>query len=152
VNIAVGVPSSWSMEAARSQQARKPLVLIAEEDAELRDLVVTWLADAGYNALAFESGEDLERWVFGAREAPPVALVISDARTSRKAKLAVLARLRERRIVTRFILITGVHDRSASAEARQLGVTYVLYDPFTFDELQDIVGMLAPIDAATGTA
>lgn len=123
-----------------------PLVLLAEDDADVRRLVATALRMDGYSVVEAHDGQDLVDHIGSALlfghirgELDPVALVISDIRMPGRTGIEVLAGLRKSEIGVSVILMTAYTDPHTREHAERLGVDAFLRKPFEIDELRSIV-------------
>lgn len=117
-------------------------VLVAEDDDDMRRLVVQALCDEGFNVLAARSGSELLEHIGNrmlAREGQPLDLIVTDVRMGGVTGLEVLAGLREHDWSTPVILMTAFGDAELHAEAKRLGVVAVLDKPFDLDALRSLV-------------
>jgi DNA-binding response OmpR family regulator len=113
-------------------------VLVAEDDDAMRDLLVGWLHQAGYDVTACNSGHDLlahlERSVLSG-EFPEFDIVVSDIQMPLGSALDVLDEFFGCDGVPPTILITAFGDRRTHAVASHLGAALVLEKPFERDRL-----------------
>jgi DNA-binding response OmpR family regulator len=121
-------------------------VLVAEDDAEMRRLVVEALREDGYDVDEAGDGGRLLVKITAQYRNPSaeVDLIIADIRMPICTGLQVVAGLRDAHWTIPVILMTafGDHDTHASAEA--LGA--VLFDkPFAIDDLRTAVMNLLPL-------
>jgi CheY-like chemotaxis protein len=120
-------------------------VLVAEDDAALRSVVVSRLLDDGYAVFEAESGTDistqLEHMKSDAFADGGLDLLLLDHRMPGRTGLQVLARLRANSCQIPVILMTAFPDPSLRAEARRLGVP-VLAKPFSLTQLSDVAAAL----------
>ncbi|HEV8325337.1 MAG TPA: response regulator [Myxococcota bacterium] len=110
-----------------------PRVLVAEDDHEMRSLLVATLRRDGCVVEEAVDGADLL-----ARLSAGFDLVISDVRMPGLTGLEVLARLRRAGGSTPFILITAFGDADLHAEARRVGTATVFDKPFDLDDLRTV--------------
>jgi CheY-like chemotaxis protein len=137
-----------------------PLVLVAEDDADVRRLVATTLRVDGYSVIEARDGADLVEHIGSALlfgnvrgELEPIALVISDVRMPGRDGLEILAQLRRSEIGVAVILMTAYPDPAVRRSAERLGVDAFLCKPFEIDQLRGVVrailtGEGAPPDPA----
>ena len=129
---ATGRPTETEFE-PRPNLARTDRILVAEDDDAMRDLLVGWLHEAGYDVTACSSGLDLlnhlQRSVLS-DELPEFDLVLSDIRMPLGSALDVLAEFFDCHGVPPTILITAFGNRRTRAAAGQLGAAAVLEKPF----------------------
>jgi DNA-binding response OmpR family regulator len=125
-----------------AQLAAPARVLVAEDDADMRELLASVLRKDGYDVIEARDGWQLLQYLAThtpAVDDSPVDLVISDIRMPGKNGLDVLAGLRFADSSTPVILITGFGDLQTHLEARRLGATAVLDKPFDLDQLRSVV-------------
>ena len=106
-------------------------ILVAEDDDTMRDLLVGWLREAGYDVTACSSGFDmlvnLERSVLSG-EVPEFDVVLSDIPLG--SALDVLDEFSGCDGVPPTILITALGDGRTRAAASHAGAATVLEKPF----------------------
>ncbi|HYV65902.1 MAG TPA: sigma-54 dependent transcriptional regulator [Myxococcales bacterium] len=113
----------------------KPRALVADDDAVLRYTLRGVLEHAGLEVEEAQDGaEALEKCASEQFE-----LVISDLRMPRVDGLTLLRRLREQRMPTTFVLITGAGSEREAVEAMKLGAYDYLKKPFENEELTAVV-------------
>lgn len=115
-------------------------VLVAEDDTEMRRLIVESLVRDGAEVSEAASGlsllDRLRRLV--AQEDLP-HLLITDVRMPGLTGLQVLAMMRERGLKVPVILITAFGDEDIHNEAASLGALAVFDKPFDVDDLRTAV-------------
>jgi CheY-like chemotaxis protein len=123
-----------------------PLVLVAEDDPDVRRLVATALRIDGYSVIEARDGTDLVEHIGSALlfgnlrgELDPVSLVISDIRMPGRDGLEILAHLRSSEIGVAVILMTAHGDAATRSRAERLGVDAFLSKPFEIDVLRGMV-------------
>jgi CheY-like chemotaxis protein len=126
-------------EGTVDRPASPSLVLVADDDAEMRALLVDTLRRAGFRTQECGAGSELlvelSRPLVAEESPTSVDLIISDNRMSGMTGLEVME-LAE--IVPGYpptILITAFGDARFHAEARCLGAVAVFNKPFDMDEL-----------------
>lgn len=127
---------------AREVGGRPARILIAEDDPEMRALLVTSFRADGYDVVEAVDGPDLLEQVsilLFSGQAVPVDLIISDERMPGLLGSEVLAGLRESHWPTPFILITAFGDQQTHERIFSLGARAVFDKPFDLDELKDAV-------------
>lgn len=118
-----------------------PVVLLAEDDDELRRLLARKLRRQGCDVVEARTGTQLVELVVEHTVAPiapeqrPASLVISDLRMPGRSGLDVLRLLRRASVEVPVILITGFGSREVHDEARLLGATAVFDKPVDLDDL-----------------
>ncbi len=127
-------------------QMESPLVLVADDHADIRRLVATALRKDGWSVVELADGAELVEHVVGALlfgnlrgELDPVALVVSDIRMPGPDGLQILAELRRAEIAVGFILMTAHADAEVRAEAERLGADAFIAKPFEIDDLRALV-------------
>lgn len=119
----------------------KRRIVVAEDDAELRRLLVLALGSDGYDVVEAEDGRALieqiaKLWLIDA--------VISDVRMPGRSGLEVLAGFRRADWTTPFVLITAFGSEELHEKAYSLGASAVVDKPFDIDNLRILVRALAP--------
>jgi DNA-binding NtrC family response regulator len=116
-------------------------VLVAEDDPNLREVMVEALRLDGFDVIEAENGPQLLDLVgpslFGKEAGPPPALVISDHRMPGITGMTVLGGLRQLDSKLPFILITAFGDVETHRQAERLGAT-VLDKPFEMRRLVEL--------------
>lgn len=111
-----------------------PIVLLVEDDGEMREILAVSLRRDGYRVIEAEDGaEALDLLGGGIVEGEPQRLpdlIVSDIRLPHASGLEILeaARVAFRRVPV--ILVTGFGNAEAHAQARALGAVRVLDKPF----------------------
>lgn len=128
-------------------QERRPRVLLAEDDPDLRAVLALALRQDGCEVLQARDGHHLRArlgaLVYDGGRAEPVDLVITDLRMPGPDGLTTLEWLRERDWTIPVIVITAFGDPEVHAEALRLGALAVLNKPFEVDELRALVRLNA---------
>jgi DNA-binding response OmpR family regulator len=142
--------ADWSQGARGpvAPRARPYRIVVAEDDAEMRHLVVDTLRDDGYDVLELSDGGRLlvnvaARMKAGVASEVAVDLVISDIRMPICTGLQILEVLRQAHWQTPVILMTAFGDKATRTRAEELGA--ILFDkPFDMDNLRMAVTHLLP--------
>jgi DNA-binding response OmpR family regulator len=122
--------------------ARPTRVIVAEDDAALRKLLVAELRTAGYDVIEVGDGKllvDLLRAWFVERKTEPIDLVITDNRMPGWDGLTVLRSLRQMDWRLPVVMITAFGDEALHSEARELGAAAVFDKPFDFYDLRTLI-------------
>jgi DNA-binding NtrC family response regulator len=117
-------------------------VLLAEDDTEMRRLLVSTLRREHCHVIEARTGAQLSEHILAAglgTAEPEVDLIISDVRMPGRSGLDVLTALRRTDRETPVILITAFGDAEIHAEAHRLGVLAVFNKPFDLDDLRTLV-------------
>ncbi len=106
-------------------------VLLIDDDPGVRNILSAMLRQAGYAVEAAESGErGLELALSGLFD-----VIVSDMRLPGMSGLEVLRQLRDRRIDTALIMMSGYGTIEAAVEAMKLGAADFVQKPVYQDEL-----------------
>lgn len=123
-----------------------PRVLVAEDDPEMRRLVVDALREDGYEVTEATDGDQLQVMVTaaGGGSSASVDLIISDVRMPMRSGLDILRSVRSADWAVPVILMTAFSDDATRASADALGA--ILFDkPFALDDLRTAVVNLLPM-------
>jgi DNA-binding response OmpR family regulator len=126
---------------------RRPVVLLAEDDGEMRRLLVTALRRKGYRLIECADGISFVEQLRTTEERPSpdhVDLIISDIWMPGLTALEALEGLQRREDLPPMILITAFGDSSTHARARQLGAVATFDKPFDVEELLARAAELVP--------
>ncbi len=129
----------------------RPRVLIAEDDNEMRRLLLKVLRADGYAAVECRDGIELfgHLEAFVGRQADlDFDAIISDILMPGPTGLEILEALHDRTGFPPVILITAFGDKATHARAEKAGAAAVLDKPFGIDELLAKVHEIAPIAVA----
>lgn len=114
----------------------KPLILVVEDDRDIRDSIAEILEDEGFVVAVAIDGEDALRYL---GENPPPSLILLDllmprldAKGFREAQLA-------NPDWAAIPTVVMSADRSANDRARELGATAGVQKPVRIDDLLDVV-------------
>jgi DNA-binding response OmpR family regulator len=140
--------SEWESPST-NQRARQALVsgrpariLLAEDDADMREMLAGALRADGFEVIVAESGrmlfEEIGVLLFKG-EAIPADLIVSDERMPGMLGSEILSAVRRARWPTPFILITGFGDEALHRRAEELGASAVVDKPFDLDAFRQIV-------------
>lgn len=113
----------------------RPVVLVADDDDELRALLVHVLEDEGYDVLAAGDGSAALRIL--ADQSP--AVLLTDVAMPGRTGTEVMQALRLSGSRTRVVVLTSFADARAEAEARSLGACAVVSKPFALAHLLQTV-------------
>lgn len=128
---------------------KRPKVLLAEDDEDLRALICLALETDGYEVIEAADGVQLLELVHeqlleehdGLR---PPALIISDILMPGQSGLQVLATIRAAEKSIPVVIITGLPDTQKHDQAKQLGAAAVFQKPFEVPDLRMAVLNLLP--------
>jgi len=122
-------------------------LLLAEDDGDLRRLLVETFEEEGFRVTEAADGRELRRWISLSGRSPQFArpdVLVSDIRLPGFTGLELLAELREKDWSLPVILITAYGDDRVHREGERLGAALVLDKPFDADELVSAVRRLVP--------
>jgi len=120
----------------------KPVICVADDDIDVREVICAMLTRAGYRAVGAADGNQLLRDV----ERTKAATVVLDIVMPDREGLSTIAELKQRFPATRILAISGGGASGLMCYldiARKLGADDALSKPFSQDQL------LAKIDALT---
>lgn len=126
---------------------RRPTILIADDDAEMRALVAEQLRDDGYEVETSHDGFALLERLRELRRHPldlPDAIV-TDVRMPGHSGLEVFAAMRRAGWTTSVVLMTGFCDSWLREQAARFGAAAVLEKPFDIEELRRVLRCCAPL-------
>lgn len=116
-------------------------ILVADDDADLRESVVDLLTDAGAEVASVPSGAEL---LARLGEGEPYDLVITDMLMPWLTGLQVASSVREAGLTVPVILITGAIDASLDERVDSLERAVLLRKPFDADQLHAAIATLLP--------
>lgn len=126
---------------ASQLDVRAPVVLLVEDQDEMRVFLAEVLAQEGYEVLAASNGLEAISLVKEQLAAPgqqtgqPIDLIITDYRMPGATGLELLEHVNTYPEPPSVILISAFADSRLHAEARQLGAVAILAKPFSVREL-----------------
>jgi len=116
-------------------------ILVADDDADLLEVVVEALTDAGANVASAKSGAELLKRL---GEDGAFDLIIADVLMPWMTGLQVASSVREAGLEVPVILMTGNRDSSLDERVDSLDRTVLLRKPFGDRELRAAVEKLLP--------
>jgi two-component system response regulator (stage 0 sporulation protein F) len=116
-------------------------VFVADDDEDLRALVVETLRSDGYTVVEAGDGEELLALLSDALADPASRpdIVVADVRMPKLSGLGVLEHLNRAHVRVPVLLMTGFAPQSVGIVARRLGAVGVLEKPFDVDDLRTAV-------------
>jgi len=115
-------------------------LLVVDDSADTRDLLVRHLSARGYEVLAVASVGD----AIGILESEPVDLVITDLKMPGASGMELVRLVKEKLRNVKVVIITGYPSIEGAAEALKLGAEGFLVKPFTREELFAAVEQAIP--------
>ncbi|MCA8939144.1 MAG: sigma-54-dependent Fis family transcriptional regulator [Planctomycetes bacterium] len=122
-------------------------VLVAEDNASMRDVLVMALEASGYEVSAAENGEEALARLKG----EPFDLVVSDLKMPKLDGMGLLRASREVRQPPAFIMITAHGSIAEAVEATNLGAVDFIEKPFDLEKLEFIVAEAIGAHAPVGS-
>lgn len=125
------------------EEGHRPRVLVAEDDDDLRSLIVWGLRADGYDIVEARTGSQAADLIAGAllfdegERAPD--LIVTDVRLPGITGMSLLAGIRARGSETPVIVLTAYDIDTVRPEAERLGVVAVFAKPFDIDDLRTAV-------------
>ena len=124
--------------------AKRPLVLIVEDDNDLGTSIVDYLKEEGLDAKLARDGDQAMRRV----DSLTPAVVVLDLMMPRRDGFSVLRELRADGRIARLpvIVVTAIFGLSERLYATELGAADYITKPFKLDELLGRIVGLLPAD------
>ena len=116
-----------------------PHILLAEDDLELRELLMLVLSRAGYEVTDCDNGMQLLEQL---EQAGQFDLVLTDLRMPALTGLEVLESQFDNPHLPPFICMTAFGDEKTHALARKLGANATIDKPFDLDELLELISAI----------
>jgi DNA-binding response OmpR family regulator len=134
-------------------RAHRPRILVAEDDAAMRQLLAVALRSEGYHVVAVhDSRELLEKLGSATLSHHGYDAIVSDIRMPGPSGLEVLRGLRAARDRTPVVLITAFGSEETHARAAEIGASAILDKPFALEDLLGLVAQLLPEAPAAAEA
>jgi CheY-like chemotaxis protein len=118
-------------------------ILVAEDDAALRELISSALAADGHQVIEAADGKEALALVgaslAGSAGAAPFDVIVSDVRMAGCTGLDLLAGIRHHPAAPPMILMTAFGDDDLHADAGRLGALATLDKPFDVDDLRALI-------------
>jgi len=137
----------------RVSAVRKPRILVAEDDVEMRRLLVGQLRQAGFETIECADGFQLLDQLGNpvvAREPDDYDLIVSDIRMPGVTGLEVLEGIHEADWFVPMILITAFGNEEVHRQARELGAAGMLDKPFEIEDLIKRIREILVLDSTRG--
>ncbi|HSB73038.1 MAG TPA: response regulator [Candidatus Methylomirabilis sp.] len=122
-----------------------PSVLVVEDDAEMRAVVLEVLRSEGYEVVGAEDGAEAVRAIRARR----FNVILMDKNLPGPSGLALLPELLEVCPGTRIIMMTAFGDVPSYVEAVEKGAADYLFKPFQMEELKSAIRKALALDAAS---
>jgi len=125
-------PSPTAKERPPTAAARRKRILIADDDAAIRTMLVELLRAEGYETLEAKSGNEVLRTV----PAEEPDLLLMDLRMPEQDGIQIMRRLAAQQLkVENVIMMTAFGTSSAAIEAMHLGAYDYITKPFDLDKV-----------------
>lgn len=111
-------------------------VLVVDDDADIRQLVATWLEVGGYEVLSVEDGAT----ALALLDAGPVDVILTDIRMPGMSGIEFLKHVRERDLDVPVLLVTGDPRLETAIEAVEYGAARYLLKPVAGARVLEEVG------------
>jgi response regulator RpfG family c-di-GMP phosphodiesterase len=112
-----------------------PAVLVVDDEAGVRDLLVRWLGACGFDVITAASADEALVRLRG----QPVAVALCDIRMPGRDGLWLAEQVRHASPDTAVVMATGVQDVGSAVTSLRHGVIDCLMKPFGRDRLRDAV-------------
>jgi DNA-binding NtrC family response regulator len=124
-----------------TQAENSTRVFVADDDDELRAVLVEALRDEGYVVVEARDGIELLTKLSDSMHDPAERpdVVVADVRMPKLSGLGVLEELKRAHVSLPVVLITGFAPHSVAVVAKRLGAVGVLKKPFELDDLRTAV-------------
>jgi DNA-binding NtrC family response regulator len=104
-------------------------LLIVDDEAELREVMATFMEDEGINTLTAKNGQEALDMMLS-EKASEILAILSDIKMPKMDGLTFLRNIRERQLDTPVILLTGYGDKEKAVEALKWGAFDFQDKPF----------------------
>lgn len=141
-------PGSSPNGAAPDRLSAGQLVLVAEDDPDIRKVTVIALRSTGYEVIAAENGRiAVDLFV---RRASEICLVLLDVEMPEMNGEEAFRAIRAVRADVPIVVMTGYGDLSAQARFSVLHPSAILAKPFSRDQLIDVLGRASAPPSTNG--
>ena len=117
-----------------TRKLKRITALVVEDDEQAMKFITMVLMDMGMTQL-FTAADGMEAWETLNDHRDEIDVVICDWNLPRLSGLEMLERMREERIVTPFLMLTGRGTMESAIEACSTGVDSSLPKPFAPEQL-----------------
>lgn len=119
-------------------------IYLAEDDDDLRGLLVEALEGCGHEIAWARNGDEMLSYLHGVALIPAARpdVVIMDVRMPTFTGLELLEAMRDADWDIPVVLVTGFGDAALHEEAERLGAVAVLDKPFSFDAITTVLANL----------
>jgi diguanylate cyclase (GGDEF)-like protein len=121
-----------TLPSSRQEHRDGPAILVVDDDAMVRDIVVESIKAAGYHAEVSEDGAD----ALQKNAKNKYDLIITDMRLPGMDGLSLIKKLKSNNSSTDVIVMTGYGTIENAVECMKAGALEYLIKPFTVDQIQ----------------
>ena len=133
----------WRHHRRVTPDASPPRIIVAEDEADVRQLVAVAFRGLGYEIIEARSGaellDEIGDGLLDEDEARRPDVIISDIRMPGLTGLEILAGLRQANWNTAIVIMTAFPSRETREEAERLGADAFFAKPFDIDDLMTAV-------------
>jgi CheY-like chemotaxis protein len=151
--VTAGTSPALHRPSAQGTRRRMPRILVAEDDVEMRHLLVSRLRHAGFETIECADGYQLLDQLGDpvlSGEPDEYDLIVSDIRMPGVTGLEVLEGIHEAEWFVPMILITAFGNDQVHQEAEQYGAAAVFDKPFDIDTLIERIRQVLVLDHTRG--
>ena len=128
----------WSASATWHGMPVGRRVLVAEDDAAMREIIATVLGERGYQITLARSGSELSRLLSESNQVRPFDLIVTDVQMPGISGLDVIDQIRKLGNTTPVVIVTAFPQDDVRKRARGLEVR-LLAKPFELETLRSAV-------------
>jgi CheY-like chemotaxis protein len=116
-------------------------VLVADDDDDMRGLVVSTLGSDGYHVIEARDGAEVLAILSDSLADPSARpnVIVADVRMPNLSGFGVLEELRRAHLMLPVVMITSFAHESVDVVAKRLGAVAILKKPFELDDLRTAV-------------
>ena len=127
--------------------SEQPVVLLVEDDTEMRRFVSQALHAAGFRVVEYSTGQrirsDIDAAFFYDHIAWVPDLVVSDIRLPGSSGMDILKRIRQAKLDVPVIMMTGFGSKAVVSQAERFGALRVFNKPFDIKDLVELATEVA---------
>lgn len=113
---------------------QKKRILVVDDEAPLREVLVEILQDQGFECIPASNGVEAYDLLIKSNSDNPIDAIISDINMPKMDGLIFLEKIREKGFDTPFVILTGYGDKERVKRALVLGAFNFLEKPFNEEE------------------
>ena len=127
----------------REIRAKKPTVLVVDNDEDVLDLFKTILIGLGYQTLFAKDGAEAIAQIVSSEMRTPIDILVVDLFLPVRNGLEVIKEIKRVNPKAFIVMVTGHHDSQLLSEAMEFSSFTLLKKPFDVEEARRILGSLA---------